>query len=67
MCKADGDDLDQQQEEKGEGVGTNTAATEAEKGYDAHMFGFPPVGYENYFAGFEERLMSQLDWFNYIK
>jgi len=61
VCKADRDGLDQQQEEEGEGAGTSTVAVaDAEGGFDAHMSDIPPVGTKNYFARFEERVMSQL-------
>jgi len=34
--------------------------TEDEGGFSAHMSDVPPIGYENYFSGVEQRMMNQL-------
>jgi len=60
ICKADYYSLDHQPVEEAGGVGTSDAAATTEEGNDAPMHDVPPTGCENYFAGFEEKMMNQL-------
>jgi len=61
ICKADYDSPDHQAVEEGEGASTSTVVAAATReGYDAPMPDVPPIGYENYFARFEERMMNQV-------
>ena len=55
ICKADYDSPDDQPAEEEEGD-----AVETDEGHDAPMLDAPPSGYEDYFVGFEERVMNQL-------
>ena len=58
ICKADYDSYDPQLVEEDDDAGTS--ATAADEGYDVPIHDVPHTGYENYFAGFEERMMNQL-------
>jgi len=53
ICKANYDRPDEQPIEEEEGD-----ATDVDEGKDDPMTDVPPSGYDNYFAGFEERMMS---------
>jgi len=55
ICKADYDSSDAQPIEDDNG-GTSVVA----EGYDVPIHDVPHTGYENYFAGFEERMMTQV-------
>jgi len=55
ICKADYDSPDEQPGEEEEGD-----ATDVDEGHDDPITDAPPNGYENYFVGFEERMMTQL-------
>jgi len=56
ICKADYDSSDPQPIEEDDNGGTSAAA----QGYDVPVHDVPHTGYENYFAGFKERMMTQL-------
>jgi len=60
ICKPDYDSLDHQPAEEAGGAGTSDVVAATKEGYDASMHDVPPTGYENYFHGFEERMMNQL-------
>jgi len=55
ICKVDYDSADEQPAEEEE-----SDVTDADEGQDDPMIDAPPSGYENYFAVFEERMMTQL-------
>ena len=59
ICKADYDSSDPQPVEEDDNGGTSVVVA-ANKGYDVPIHDVPHTGYENYFAGFEERMMTQL-------
>ena len=58
ICKADYDSSNPQLVEEDDNGGTSVVV--ADEGYDVPIHDVPHTGYENYFAGFEERMMSQL-------
>jgi len=65
ICKVDYDSSNEQPAEaKEEEEDEEDDVVDANEGHDEPMADAPPSGYENYFAGFEERMMTQLHTMN---